>query len=183
VHGQRHGREKTVATIERIDSILAALARTIAPGSVGPQAYQQRGLHLCEFLSEIFRGRELLQCSKIRTGQEYRFSSAFRIVVLAAPDQIQRGERDTTTTATAAASKSIIFEKAQAFRNAREERLVFLTKNIKHHPKAETSACGNALQSARIRLRSDAIDRVLALHFGQFIVQVLAHLRTDAVDQ
>ena len=45
----------------------------------------------------------------------------------------------------------------------------------------EPRACGNTLQRARIGLRSDAVDRVLALHFGEFVVEILAHLRRDAV--
>jgi hypothetical protein len=30
-------------------------------------------------------------------------------------------------------------------------------------------------------LRRDAVDGVLALHFGEFVIQILAHLRRDAL--
>ncbi len=47
---------------------------------------------------------------------------------------------------------------------------------------AEARAGGNALKRARIGLRRDAVDGVLAFHFGEFVVEILAHLRRDAVE-
>src|SRR5260370_37311323 len=39
----------------------------------------------------------------------------------------------------------------------------------------------HSFESPRIRLRSNAIYRVFTFHFSQFIVEILAHLLTDAV--
>ena len=44
----------------------------------------------------------------------------------------------------------------------------------------ESRSRRNSLQSARVGLRGNAINRVLALHLGQFVVHVLAHLGCDA---
>ena len=74
----------------------------------------------------------------------------------------------------------IVFEQAQAFQHAQEQRRIFFAEHVHHQARAEARAGGNALQGARVGLRGDAVDGVLALHFGQLVVQVLAHLRGDA---
>ena len=71
--------------------------------------------------------------------------------------------------------------KPQPFEHARRQRLILLAQNVQHHADPEARARGNAFQRPRIRLRRDAVDGVLALHFGDFVVEILAHLRRDAL--
>ena len=61
-----------------------------------------------------------------------------------------------------------------------EERLQE-SVHFSHQPESESRTGGNTLQCPRICLRGNPVDRVLALHFGQFVVKILAHLRSDAV--
>src|SRR5207248_10622757 len=50
-----------------------------------------------------------------------------------------------------------------------------------HQPHLKARAGGNALERPRIRLRGDAVDGIFALYLGELVIQVLAHLHSDAL--
>ena len=118
-------------------------------------------------------------CSAAEVGAraEFLLRRAGGVVVPAAPGQPQVGEAHAPAAARAAAAERVVFEQPQAFQHAREQRRVLLAEHVHHHAHAETRAGRHALERARVGLRGDAVDGVLALDLGQLVVEVLAHLR------
>src|SRR5579884_3555928 len=80
-----------------------------------------------------------------------------------------------------AAAEGIVLEQAQALHHARGQGFVLFAEDVHHHAEAEARAGGHAFEGARIGLGGNAVDGVLALHFRELVVEVLAHLRRDAL--
>ena len=93
----------------------------------------------------------------------------------------QVGETHPAAAARTAAAQRVVFEQPQPFEHPQEQRRILFAQHVHHEARAEPRARRHAFQRARIGLRGDAVDGVLALDLGQLVVQVLAHLRGDAV--
>ena len=117
---------------------------------------------------------------QIRAGGQLGFFAA-GIERAIAPGDFEVGEAHASAAARASAAQRVVFQQAQAFDHARRQRLILFAQNVQHHADAETRARRNALQRTRIGLRGDAVDGVLALDLGDLVVQILAHLRGDAL--
>src|SRR5690242_7424710 len=135
-----------------------------------------------ELRRKVFGRGELLQRGEIGAGEQTVLGAAFGVIFLTAPGETQAAERYTAAAAAAATAQRIVFKQAQALDQPGEMRLILFAKHIENHTEAESGARWNAFKRTRIRLRGNTIDGVFALYFGQLVVQVLAHLGRNAID-
>src|SRR6185312_6550576 len=116
-HGDRNSGVEPVTAVQRVDAIKSAIAWTIAPRTRGPEANQKRLLHLGKLLGEVVRACKLLKSGQAGIREKSAFSIALGIVIFAAPNQTQSAEIHAAAATAATATKRIVFQQAQTFRN------------------------------------------------------------------
>src|SRR5687768_13549990 len=130
-----------------------------------------------------FRGSSgLLQFAYRAGGSELFFVRRRRVIVARTPTQLELRKAHTSTAARASTAERVILEQTQPFNQAGEQFAILGRQHIEHKTDAKTRTGGNALESARVRLRRNAVDCVLALHLSDLIIEVLAHLRRNALE-
>ncbi len=70
----------------------------------------------------------------------------------------------------------------QPFDETGDEFTILGAENVDDEAHLEPGARRDALKSTGVGLAGNPVDGVLALHLGEFVVQVLAHLRGDGIE-